>query len=93
MTPQEKKKVLKVIEEEIKTAGFLKLGNFGNVLERNGLSRELYGNSGPKRWLMSMFAEEVEIIGTQGRETITLLKKPVTPAPAPTPVPAPVIRE
>ena len=33
MTPQEKKKVLKVIEEEIKTAGFLKLGNFGNVLE------------------------------------------------------------
>jgi len=71
MSNQEKNRVIQIILDEMRSNGHVQLKQLTPLLERHGISRAIYKNLGPKRWLISNFSE-FKIEGDPGKEVILL---------------------
>ncbi len=73
MTDHQRKKIVEIISSEISSNGFVRMNNLTPLLERQGeqlgITRSIYGDQGPKRWIESNFPE-FRIDGNYGKETI-----------------------
>ena len=73
MTDHQRKKIVEIISSEINSKGFVRMNSLTPLLEQQGgqfgISRSIYGDQGPKRWIESNFPE-FRIDGNYGKETI-----------------------
>ena len=73
MTDHQRKNIVEIISSEISSNGFVRMNSLTPLLERRGkqfgITRSIYGDQGPKRWIESSFPE-FRIDGNYGKETI-----------------------
>ena len=73
MTDHQRKKIVEIISSEISSNGFVRMNSLTPLLERQGeqfgITRSIYGDQGPKRWIESNFPE-FRVDGNFGKETI-----------------------
>ena len=73
MTEKERNLIITTISDEINAVGFVKVKELTllleNHLKKHGITRALYSQQGPKRWLKAYFPE-FEVVGDSGKEII-----------------------
>lgn len=73
MMNHQREKIVEIISEEIRSCGHVRMNQLTLLLEKHGgkygISRSIYGNQGPKRWIESNFSE-FKVDGNNGKEII-----------------------
>lgn len=73
MTDHQREIIVEIISSEIRTRGFVRMNQLTLLLEKrgdkHGISRNIYGNQGPKRWIGFNFPE-FKVDGDNGKEII-----------------------
>lgn len=73
MMNHQREKIVEIISEEIRSCGHVRMNQLTLLLEKHGgkygISRSIYGNQGPKRWIVSNFPE-FKVDGNNGKEII-----------------------
>ena len=73
MTDHQRKNVVEIISSEISSKGFVRMNSLTPLLEQQGeqfgITRSIYGDQGPKRWIESNYPE-FRIDGNYGKEII-----------------------
>lgn len=73
MMNYQRDKIVEIISAEIRSRGFVRMNQLTLLLEKHGgkhgISRNIYGNQGPKRWIESNFPE-FKVDGNNGKEII-----------------------
>lgn len=73
MMNHQREKIVEIISEEIRSHGHVRMNQLTLLLEKHGgkygISRSIYGNQGPKRWIESNFPE-FKVDGNNGKEII-----------------------
>lgn len=73
MTDHQRKNIVEIISSEITSKGFVRMNSLTPLLERQGeqfgITRSIYGDQGPKRWIEANFPE-FRVDGNYGKEII-----------------------